>query len=74
MAIFELKNLLVENNWTLLTVVNMLMLILFHFPCATTCLTIRKETGSTKWMFISMILPLLVGIILCIINKILFSL
>lgn len=38
---------------------------LFHWPCATTCLTIRRETGSTKWMLFSMVLPTVVGIVLC---------
>ena len=73
-SILELKTILVENNWTLLTAVNMLILILFHFPCATTCLTIRKETSSNKWMIISMLLPLLIGIILCIFNTVIFKL
>ena len=71
-SIVELKKILVENNWTILTAINMLILILFHFPCATTCLTIRRETGSNKWMIISMILPLLIGIILCVINSFIF--
>lgn len=38
---------------------------LFHWPCATTCLTIRKETGSLKWMLFAMALPTLVGVVLC---------
>lgn len=38
---------------------------LFHWPCATTCLTIRRETGSTKWMLFSMALPTVVGMALC---------
>lgn len=38
---------------------------LFHWPCATTCLTIRRETGSTKWMLFSMALPTAVGMVLC---------
>lgn len=38
---------------------------LFHWPCATTCLTIRKETGSVKWMLFAMALPTLVGVVLC---------
>ena len=71
-SILELKKILLENNWTILTAINMLILILFHFPCATTCLTIRRETGSNKWMIISMILPLLIGIILCVINSFIF--
>ena len=73
-SIFELKNILINNNWTILTAINMLILILFHFPCATTCLTIRKETNSNKWMIISMILPLLIGIILCMITTSVYNL
>ena len=67
-SITEFKKILIDNNWTILTAINMLILILFHFPCATTCLTIRKETNSVKWMIISMLLPLLIGIVLCMIN------
>lgn len=39
--------------------------LLFHFPCATTCLTIRKETGSLKWTLWAMLLPTAVGVLLC---------
>ena len=38
---------------------------LFHWPCATTCLTIKKETGSTRWMLLAMALPTAVGGGLC---------
>ena len=39
---------------------------LFHWPCATTCLTIRRETGSTGWMLAAMALPTAIGMLLCI--------
>lgn len=39
---------------------------LFHWPCATTLLTIRKETGSRKWTLLALLLPTLVGTILCV--------
>ena len=73
-SILELKNILIANNWTILTAINMLIMILFHFPCATTCLTIRKETSSNKWMFISMIIPLVLGITLCMITAFIYRL
>ena len=72
-SINEFKKILVDNHWTILTAINMLIMILFHFPCATTCLTIRKETNSNKWMIFSMILPLLIGIILCMITTFIFK-
>ncbi len=38
----------------------------FHWPCATTLLTIRKETGSTAKTAAAFILPTAVGMLLCI--------
>lgn len=63
-----LKDLLLQNNWTILTAINMIIITLFHFPCSTTCLTIKKETGSIKWVLYSILLPMLTGIILCLIT------
>lgn len=62
-----LKNLFVSNGWTWITAICTLLFSLVHFPCATTCLTIKKETGSWKWTAISFILPTILGIILCIV-------
>lgn len=61
----ELRELFINNGWDISTAVCMLIFILFHFPCSTTCLTIKKETGSIKWTAIAFILPVAVGIILC---------
>lgn len=61
----ELKNLLVNNGWTWITALCFMLFSLFHFPCSTTILTIKKETKSLKWTFISFVLPTLIGIILC---------
>ncbi|MDE6775335.1 MAG: ferrous iron transporter B [Ruminococcus sp.] len=61
----ELYGLLTANGWTLRTAVCMVIFTLFHFPCATTCMTIKKETGSLKYTLLSIILPTSVGIILC---------
>lgn len=73
-SIFELKNLLVDNGWTTLTAINMIILTLMHFPCSTTCLTIKKETGSIKWMLYSMLIPTICGITLCLLTTIIFKL
>lgn len=60
-----LKNILTDNGWTMLTAVCMIIFMMCHFPCATTCLTVKKETGSLKWTAASMLIPTVVGIILC---------
>ncbi len=56
---------LMANGWTWTTAVCAILFSLNHFPCATTLLTIRKETGSRKWMMISFLLPTVIGICLC---------
>ena len=60
-----MKDILISNGWTIKTAICTLIFILFHFPCSTTILTIKKETNSIKWTIISFIIPLLIGIILC---------
>ena len=69
----ELRGLLAENGWTLRTAVCMLIFTLFHFPCATTCMTIRRETGSLRWTVLSFALPTAVGAAGCIAVNLLFS-
>lgn len=64
-SLSELKTLLLDNGWTTLTAICTLIFTLMHFPCGTTLLTIKKETGSTKWTLLSFIIPTVVGIGLC---------
>lgn len=73
-SISELKKLLIDNGWTTLTALNMILFSLMHFPCSTTCLTIKKETGSTKWMLYSIIIPTISGIIICFLTTFIFKL
>lgn len=56
---------LMANGWTWTTAVCAILFSLNHFPCATTLLTIRKETGSRKWTAISFLLPTVIGICMC---------
>lgn len=60
-----LKQLLVNNGWTWITAVSTMLFSLIHWPCATTCLTIKKETGSMKWTAVSFLLPAVLGCIVC---------
>jgi len=55
----ELRSLLIgQHGWTLLTAVNLMLFALLHNPCATTILTIYKETGSKKWAALSVVITL----------------
>ena len=63
--LFDLSTLLQANGWTTATAICFIIFSLFHWPCSTTCLTIKKETGSWKWTMISILLPTAFGIVLC---------
>ena len=62
---FAIGEILRQNGWTILTAINVMLFTVFHFPCATTLLTIKKETGSWKWTAISFLIPTACGIELC---------
>lgn len=47
-----------QHGWTLLTAINLMLFSLLHNPCATTIITIYKETLSVKWTTIGTLLPL----------------
>lgn len=69
-----LKELLISNGWTINTAVCTILFSLFHWPCSTTCLTIKKETNSYKWAILSFLIPTFVGIILCASITLIFNL
>ena len=60
-----LHTLLLEQGWTLSTAVSMLIFSVLHWPCATTLLTIKKETHSWKWTALAFLLPTCMGFLLC---------
>lgn len=60
-----LHDLLVRHGWTQLTAVCTILFSLFHWPCATTCLTIAKETRSVKWTALAVLVPTAAGVCLC---------
>ena len=60
-----LTGLLVQNGWTWVTAISVILFSLMHWPCATTCMTIHKETQSAKWTLISFAVPTICGVLLC---------
>ncbi len=63
-----IKEILTNNGWSFLTALNFVIFSLFHFPCSTTLLTVKKETGSVFWTVMAAIIPTVVGILCCIIT------
>ncbi len=69
-SLAQLSDVLTSCGWTPITALCVMTLCLFHFPCGTTCLTIKKETGSLKWTALAFALPTAVGVFLCFIIKV----
>ena len=63
----SLHSLLTSHGWTWATAVSMILFSLMHWPCSTTCLTIKKETGSIRWTAAAVLLPTVFGIVACIV-------
>lgn len=61
----ELRQLLTEHGWTWITAVSTMLFSLMHWPCSTTLLTIKRETGKWKWVILFMAIPTVMGIIVC---------
>ncbi len=61
----EIREILLRSGWNWTTAVSVLLFAMFHWPCTTTLLTIRKETGRWKWVFLAALLPTACGIVLC---------
>lgn len=64
-SLAQLKELLVNNGWTWITAVSTMLFSLMHWPCTTTLLTIRRESGSFKWTLMSFLIPTVCGILIC---------
>ncbi|MBR1811934.1 MAG: ferrous iron transporter B [Clostridia bacterium] len=66
-SVESLSPLLAGLGWTKITVLCVMIFTLFHWPCATTIKTVKKETGSGKYTALAILIPSVVGILLCIV-------
>ncbi|BBF43683.1 ferrous iron transport protein B [Lachnospiraceae bacterium KM106-2] len=64
-SLVEMKQLFVANGWTWVTAISTMLFSLIHWPCSTTLLTIKKETGSLKWTFLAFVIPTGLGLMIC---------
>lgn len=69
----DMAAILQANGWTGQTALCMLLFMLFHWPCATTLLTVKKETGSIKWTALAAILPTSVGVGACLLVNLIWQ-
>ena len=69
----QIGQVLIQNGWTMLTAMNVMLFTILHFPCTTTLLTIKKETGSWKWTGLAFIIPTTCGIVLCMCTTLVYN-
>lgn len=72
-SVETLQNILVLHGWDHLVALKFLILSLCHFPCATTLMTIKKETNSTFYTILAFIIPTVIGLGLCFLLTLLFG-
>ena len=73
-ALCDMRALLIANGWSIKTAVCFVLFSVMHWPCSTTLLTIKKETGSLKWTILAFLLPTLFGLAACFIVNAVFTL
>lgn len=73
-ALCDMRALLIANGWSIKTAVCFVLFSVMHWPCSTTLLTIKKETGSLKWTILAFLLPALFGLAACFIVNAVFTL
>lgn len=61
-----LRDTFAANGWTWMTAVSFILFSVMHWPCSTTLITIKKETGSWFYMLLSFLIPTLLGITCCV--------
>ena len=64
-GISQASNVLLSAGWTKTTALCAILFFIMHWPCVTSLMTIKKETGSFKWTLVSFLMPMLCGICVC---------
>lgn len=70
---FSIGQILIQNGWTFITAINVMIFCLLHFPCSTTLISINKESGSFKWCALGFVIPTVCGILMCMFTNLIWS-
>ncbi len=60
-------------GWSWSTAIAFTILFLFHAPCTTTLLTVKKETGQWRWVIPAAIIPMTIGVSFCLLLRMLLA-
>ena len=66
-----MTELFLSNGFTVFTAIAITVFALFHFPCSTSIITAYKETKSKKYTLLTVLVPTIIGILLCMLVKLL---
>ena len=72
-SLASLPALLAANGWNARFALCAMLFSLCHWPCATTLVTIARETRSAKWTLLSALLPTLCGMGLCMLTRLILA-
>lgn len=72
-SLSALRDIFVSNGWTLRNAICVCTFMLIHWPCSTTLLTVKKETGKWRWAALAFVLPTAIGIIFCVTLNLIMS-
>lgn len=61
----QMLELFSQNGWTWVTALCVIVFALMHFPCATSLLTVKKESGSWRWAALAFVIPTVCGVVIC---------
>ncbi len=67
----SLKSILLAAGWDTKRAVCVLLFCLMHWPCSTTLMTIKKESGSWRWALLAALLPTVFGLVCCLLVNLL---
>lgn len=72
-AVGEVTEVFQAAGWSWVTALCAIVFTLVHWPCSTTIITVKKETGSVKWAFLSAAVPTVIGYGLCVLINLVFG-
>ena len=64
-SVREIGHIFLAQGWDILTLINVSIFCLFHWPCATTLLSVYQESRSIKWTLVAFLLPTVIGMGIC---------
>ncbi len=64
-TVSEMKHLFLSNGWSRTTALCTMVFCLMHWPCSTTLLTVKKETGSIRYTILCAVVPTVIGLVVC---------